>query len=749
MRDSMTPLSVFHLSGNRLGTELEDIAGLDLRPALFTGFEDLSRLRHDYPLVLVADAADAAICPLSEAIDDALRAVATPDPRDERLRRLVLRVEREIRALVGRGHKGTLTQLWRQAEGEILARIDEAARPEFADDLGRARAALRIDGRLIDCDDEAPVQAVTHAWIANEAKKERRLRDTINTLVIGLTNILKADAMKSNDAVGAGFLERSFGAGFAREFDFDVMSRVLSSAQPDGALSDGRRRRIQATLSTLRAQKFCAMTDGQGEKTNNLLSFVFEHCREAIEAYRERRPAMIETAKSMIVARLEIENRYQETRHDSLFRQIDERLLENEDLAMLPSYLVRVRNGASVRDEMAALTEILQSDAPIKVLVQHDDISVDPSLSHRASSSDIDGVHLATMALGFETAFVLQATAANLGRVGAALDKGLASPGPALFSVYSGSSARAPTRDKQRNVCRIAPYLRAAAAMDSRAMPILIHDPTAGDDWASRLSIGGNPQAETDWPVHRLEYEGGDMRRLSSDIAMTFVDFAALDGRYASEFAKVPRPKWHDGMIPASEFLDVDPDTAAHRVPYILMIDGNNGLHRIVVTNRVIEAAKKCRARWRSLQELAGIKNSRVMRALAAEKRDLDAEKARTSPAAPGRSATEGARPPATAEKIDFLVPAPIPDRPAAPSGAPYIETPRCTSCDECTQINNRMFAYDDNKQAYVANPDAGTYRQLVEAAESCQVAIVHPGLPRNPNESGLAELVERAKLFN
>ena len=78
----------------------------------------------------------------------------------------------------------------------------------------------------------------------------------------------------------------------------------------------------------------------------------------------------------------------------------------------------------------------------------------------------------------------------------------------------------------------------------------------------------------------------------------------------------------------------------------------------------------------------------------------------------------------------------------------PYIETPRCTTCNECTQINDRMFAYNENKQAYVANPDAGSYAQLVEAAESCQVSIIHPGKPRNPAEPGLAELQARAEAF-
>ena len=58
------------------------------------------------------------------------------------------------------------------------------------------------------------------------------------------------------------------------------------------------------------------------------------------------------------------------------------------------------------------------------------------------------------------------------------------------------------------------------------------------------------------------------------------------------------------------------------------------------------------------------------------------------------------------------------------------------------------MFGYDANKQASIINPDAGTYRQLVEAAESCQVSIIHPGKPRNPNEPGLDELMKRAESF-
>ncbi|MCB9896407.1 MAG: ferredoxin [Planctomycetes bacterium] len=78
----------------------------------------------------------------------------------------------------------------------------------------------------------------------------------------------------------------------------------------------------------------------------------------------------------------------------------------------------------------------------------------------------------------------------------------------------------------------------------------------------------------------------------------------------------------------------------------------------------------------------------------------------------------------------------------------PYIDTIRCTSCNECTNLNGRMFAYDDKKRAYVKDPDAGTFAQLVQAAEKCPVAIIHPGTPRNPDEKNLEALVKRAQRF-
>jgi ferredoxin len=77
-----------------------------------------------------------------------------------------------------------------------------------------------------------------------------------------------------------------------------------------------------------------------------------------------------------------------------------------------------------------------------------------------------------------------------------------------------------------------------------------------------------------------------------------------------------------------------------------------------------------------------------------------------------------------------------------------YIDSPRCSTCNECVTLNNKMFAYDNNRQAYIADVNAGTYAQLVEAAENCQVSVIHPGKPRNPKEPGIEELLKRAEAF-
>jgi len=79
----------------------------------------------------------------------------------------------------------------------------------------------------------------------------------------------------------------------------------------------------------------------------------------------------------------------------------------------------------------------------------------------------------------------------------------------------------------------------------------------------------------------------------------------------------------------------------------------------------------------------------------------------------------------------------------------PYIDTARCTSCEECIKVNKKLFAYNDKKQAYIKDPKAGSFKDLVVSAERCPVRIIHPGSPLNPKEKDLEKLLKRAEPFN
>jgi ferredoxin len=168
----------------------------------------------------------------------------------------------------------------------------------------------------------------------------------------------------------------------------------------------------------------------------------------------------------------------------------------------------------------------------------------------------------------------------------------------------------------------------------------------------------------------------------------------------------------------------------------------------------MMQATRRCLLLWHRLQEHGGIHDSHAERLLAREKAAWETQKSaeidaiRKSAAAAAPAGAEAATAAATSAAPAAAEAAAIPEEKVA-SDDPWIETARCPSCNECQLINPQMFVYNDNKQAFIKDPDAGTFRQLVEAAETCQVAIIHPGKPRNPNEPGLDELIKRAEPFN
>src|SRR5450830_1212360 len=115
----------FFLTGRRPSEHLDAVDGLDLRPALFAGYRELPQLRYDFPLVLVAGRADNLFAQsLSGLIDSALGTVARGSD-GERIRKHVLRLEQEIRALAAGGASGSFSALWDIAAGRLAKGADK------------------------------------------------------------------------------------------------------------------------------------------------------------------------------------------------------------------------------------------------------------------------------------------------------------------------------------------------------------------------------------------------------------------------------------------------------------------------------------------------------------------------------------------------------------------------------------------------------------------------------------------------
>lgn len=724
----------FYLTGKISGASLDAVDGLKLRPALFAGYRDLTRLRYDFPLVLL-DGPDAAfVQSLSGLVDGILHQIAGGDD-GERVTKHVLRLEQEIRARVAAGESGALSALWDAAAGRLAAGADELLK----DSLSRARAALKTDGEIVDCGAALPARLLTHAWSRVQKQKSRKFQEHIGQLSLKLSNILKADFVHSEAGQKAQSLKATVGGTYSDAFDFEVMSRLLTKGSPKNALSDSRRRRIEWGISVLESQRFFPLLNGAKKRKDagKAHTFVFENCIEVLTAIRKRQPEMIALAKAVAIAEFEFDNQYIEAKHDPFFEEFGDNGLDAEDLALFPDYLVCLNADNLLAAENDRLMEIFSAGLPVKVLVQSDDIlNEQPHLALGMRSKQ-----LANMAMGLNDVYVLQASGSHLFQFRDRILKGLSYPGPALFSVFSG--APSPGAD-------LPPYLIAAAAMDSRAFPAFTFDPSAGPNWASRFYLEANSQVDLDWPVQSIAYEDEAHQRVSENHAFTMIDFAAYDRRYARHFAKVPRAKWNGTLMPVGEFMAREPKAEGlpDDVPCLLMVDSDNVLQKVIVDDRLIREANRCRETWHSLQEHGGIHNSHAERLLAREKKTWEEHEQREIKPAPA-AATSAAGPvaaPAAPAATD--APKPAEAAPEPPSDEAYIETPRCTTCEECIHVNDKMFAYDANKQAYIASREAGTYAQLVEAAESCQVSIIHPGKPWNANEPGLDELIKRAAVF-
>lgn len=793
-------------SGGGIGTTP---AGAALYPAALAPLRDMTGLRYAYP-VWVAEPGDTPpdplVRPLSALLEEAAAAHAPAASKARMLKDNLGRLEDRLRRQLD--GSSAAHPLRPAVEAAARAMLEELAIP------GEEGNALEIDvaglleklpagGHLLGHSPATPVLLLEACLDALHAVRQRTFRAEAATLRARLRDLLEVEEAKSPSERRTEELVSGLGEP-GELVDPEAYSRILPRRSASETLSPGRLERIRCAEAALlafaeelgRSPGLRLRPEGVdvgAPEREGAAPWVRLHDAgsgaELTDVFEEHMAAMARGFAAARVARLEIEGAYDEAIHDDYFASFDWRHFTHDELALAAPVVLVDDEERLAHAGLRDLSRLLRSGRPVKVLLLHR--RPEPGAGERASGEGPDpGTNgpdfrtlpeIAHLAVAYPEAFVLQSSTADPHHLAAGFRRGLESPRPAVFRVWTpapGPSASAPAH----------PFVTAGAARDSRDFPLFVFDPDAAETWGGRFCLDGNPQPEQDWPRYTLEIldEHGAAGTLAE--AFTCADFAALHPRLHDQLRPAPRPFWNDAMVGLADYLALDPQVGAAKVPYIWMVDGENTLQRVVPAHALVLLSQEQLGRWRVLQELGGVRNThaeraaktaaaaakqqaeRAMEALRTEHAaelervrretageamaklsralldvDLDAMAAsvtRAAGAPPGAPAAGRAQAATAAEPAGAVEEEPV------VSDEPWIETFRCTSCNECTQLNPLLFQYNADKLAFIADPRAGTYAELVAAAEKCPARCIHPGKPLNPDEPNLEALRKRAEKF-
>lgn len=198
-------------------------------------------------------------------------------------------------------------------------------------------------------------------------------------------------------------------------------------------------------------------------------------------------------------------------------------------------------DGAMFDIGFQALSRLFASGANVKVFVL--DTQVYSNTGGQASSATFTGQNakmslhgkaisgkqerrkeIAQIAMMHPRTYVAQTTCAHTNHFYRCVLEALEFDGPAIINCYT-------TCQPEHGVADNMATDQARLAVDTRAFPLLIHDPRKGDTIRERLSLQGNPAVNDDWWTNPKTGEEVD-----------FIDFCRSEGRFAKHFDREGNP---------------------------------------------------------------------------------------------------------------------------------------------------------------------------------------------------------------
>ncbi len=619
-------------------------------------------------------------------------------------------------------------------EDEAAAKVEAAAQ--------RLLAAVRNPGKLLALAPETPI--AMHAALLAASRLPRRT--ALLSRMTDLADRLEGMLLGESGEVRQESLSKSLGEQADRFIDADRLGKSVKRTSGHRPLGEERRERVEQALHALRrfvarskklplAYLITADATLAGLHAGGGVDFIREAdpCLAAIGRFDQM---MIEWELALRAARLaelEIEGVYDSELHQRALARFDWQSASAVDVEAAPAFVAVETDARISRRSLTSLGRLLRSGRPLQALVLRD-----ASRAIDLREGFFDPPYLA---MAHREALVTATTLAEPEKTAAALERIIASPRPAVAVIT------VPPADADEESAL--PTLRALHL--ARVTPTLIYDPEEGESWAERFSLRDNPRNEDLWP------------------ALTPADAAALDFRHSGSFWSIPQDAWSDEQVELREYEDNYGAAPPETVPYIhVRIEGDARTGgRAVMTRDLAAFCHEVARSWRTYQELAGVHNRYVEQAVDETRRLVGAENEEVRERMMRASRQEGAAaavyrlvqalsnpnglaaakasvaaavvkaPPVASPAASAAVvktpsepqPAPAAEPPLAPT-EPYVESALCTSCNECINLNPQMFKYNSEKQAYLADPKAGTHKQLLKAAAACPAKCIHPGPP-------------------
>ncbi len=470
---------------------------------------------------------------------------------------------------------------------------------------------------------------------------------------------------------------------------------------------------------------------------------------------------MAEGFKTIRLAELELTGEYRPSVHDEFFTYFDWRQFTDEEFKLCPPVVAVGGDGAMYDIGFQNLSRLMMSGKPIKCVVV--DTQVYSNTGGQACTSGFFGQvsdmaqfgkaiqgkeevrkEIGLIGMAHRTTYVLQSTIAYASHMIEGFIEGLLARRPALFNLYTSCQPEHGIGDDMSEQ-------QAKLAVESRAYPLFKYDPDGGTTADECFDLSGNPAMDADWPTYTLTYRQGS-REKTMELPLTFADFAITETRFRKHFRMAPPDSWNEKMVPLHEFLELDESEREDRFPFIWTVDRKNHLSRLLVDRSMVESCEDRRDFWTMLRALGGVRKSapsipeieaRVRQDVAQRMAEVLARMVGGETAVPAPAAAS----PAAAS------PAVAPTEPAQQEAgdymAPWLDTDDCTSCDECIKINSSVFEYNEDKKAFIKDPNAGPYSDLVRAAEKCTAQVIHPGLPRDRSAKDIGKWIARGSKFN